>query len=111
VRCTSEESEAYDMTEAVAEERSEEEVRRTIRGIVAEVSPGGGDDEIRSDMRLVEDLSFHSLSLLELAFTLEDEFDLPPIDETVARAITTVAHVEQHVVDNLAGRGEIASAE
>ncbi|CAM2959300.1 acyl carrier protein [Saccharomonospora xinjiangensis] len=98
------------MTEAVAEERSEEEVRQTIRGIIAEVAPGG-DVEIRSDMNLVEDLSFHSLALLELAFTLEDEFDLPPIDETVARAITTVAKVEQHVVDNLAGRGEIAGRE
>lgn len=96
------------MTEAVAEERSEEEVRKTIRGIIAEVAPGDTDDELRGDMSLVEDLSFHSLSLLELAFTLEDEFDLSPIDEAVARQITTVAHVEQHVVDNLAGRGEIA---
>ncbi|WP_199434062.1 acyl carrier protein [Qaidamihabitans albus] len=98
------------MTEAVAEERSEEEVRQTIRGIIAEVAPEGGD-EVRSELRLVEDLSFHSLSLLELAFTLEDEFDLPPIDEEVARSITTVDHVEQHVVDNLAERGELAGRE
>lgn len=103
-------SKGHNMTEAVAEERSEEEVRTTIRGIIAEVAPGGGE-AVRSDMSLQEDLSFHSLSLLELAFTLEDEFDLPPIDEAVARGITIVAHVEQHVVDKLAGRGEIAGGE
>ncbi|CAA9441425.1 MAG: hypothetical protein AVDCRST_MAG66-4021 [uncultured Pseudonocardia sp.] len=99
------------MTEAVADPRTEQEVRQTIREIVAEVAPEGTDDDVSSTMHLVDDLAFHSLSLLELAFTLEDEFDLPPIDEDIARSIVIVADVEQHVVDELAGRGELAAAQ
>ena len=41
---------------------------------------------------------------LELAFTLEDEFDLLPITEEDARAITTVALVVDHVSSELAQR-------
>jgi acyl carrier protein len=88
-------------------ERSEQDVRESIRSIVAELAPEA-PDELTSEARLVDDLGFHSLALLELAFTLEDEFDLPPIDEATARQITTVGAVQDHVVTSLAGRGELA---
>ena len=76
--------------------RSREEVEGTIRAIIAELAPNR-DAEVRDDARLMEDLEFHSLALLELAFTLEDEFDLLPITEEAARAITTVQQVIDHV--------------
>ncbi|MEE3922508.1 hypothetical protein V2I01_41850 [Micromonospora sp. BRA006-A] len=52
-------------------------------------------------MLLVEDLEYHSLALLELAFALEDEFDLPPIDEQSVQNIRTAADIENHVVRQL----------
>jgi acyl carrier protein len=90
--------------------RSEADVRGTVRTMVIELSPVR-DESAGPDTHLVDGLGYHSLSLVELAFTLEDEFDLPPIDEPTARAITTVRAVEDHVVAVLSGRGEIAAGE
>jgi acyl carrier protein len=97
------------MSEAspTADGRWEEEVRATIRSLIMELAPYP-DETAGGDARLVDDLGFHSLALLELAFTLEDEFDLPPIDEETARRITTIASVEDHVVADLKARGEPA---
>jgi acyl carrier protein len=53
---------------------------------------------------LVEDLEYHSLALIELSFTLEDEFDLNNIDESVARRITTVGDIEEYVVSEVRNR-------
>jgi len=89
------------MSEASAHVRSEEEVRSLIRQIIGELAPTQGVD-VESEHSLVDDLGYHSLALLELAFTLEDEFQLPPIDEETARKIHTVADVENHVVEGLA---------
>jgi acyl carrier protein len=101
------------MTEAITaatpegQQRSENDVRALVRSIIIELSPDR-DERTDDDARLVEDLDFNSLALLELAFTLEDEFDLLPIEETTARQITTLRAVQDHVVVELAGRGEIA---
>ncbi|RJL27277.1 hypothetical protein D5H75_25880 [Bailinhaonella thermotolerans] len=56
------------------------------------------------DARLVEDLEYHSLAILELAFTIEDEFELEPIDEETAQKILTVRDVEDFVVGKLLER-------
>lgn len=96
---------------AGADLRSEEEVRSTIRALVAELAPAQEQEAAEcEDARLVEDLGFHSLALLELAFSLEDEFDLPPIDEDTARVITTVSKVQDHVVGILRARAAPADA-
>ncbi|GAB3935046.1 acyl carrier protein [Micromonospora vulcania] len=92
-----------------AEVRTEEEVRDSVTAIVTELAPNPEQTEGAGDSRLVEDLGFHSLALLELAFTLEDEFDLPPIDETTARKIVTIDAVVAHVNEILRDRGELAS--
>jgi acyl carrier protein len=88
------------------DDRTEEDVRALVRDIVIELAPnptaGTG-----TEARLVEDLGFHSLALLELAFTLEDEFDLPPIDEKTAREITTMGLVENHVIRGLRVQGAL----
>jgi acyl carrier protein len=89
--------------------RSEEQVEATVRAIVAELAPNK-DADVRDESNLAEDLGFHSLALLELAFTLEDEFDLLPITEEDARQITTVGKVLEHVVAQLRERSEGAAA-
>ncbi|MEU6720227.1 phosphopantetheine-binding protein [Nonomuraea sp. NPDC046802] len=88
--------------------RSEEEVRAYVAEIILELAPTPGQAAADGGARLVEDLGFHSLALLELAFTLEDEFDLQPIDEETARRITTIEAVGGHVVSSLRERGALA---
>jgi acyl carrier protein len=91
------------------DERTEQEVRETIRVVIAEISPSK-DAEVRDDSRLLEDLEYTSLALLELAFTLEDEFDLLPITEEAARAVTTVGKLIDHVLGELRERAAQESA-
>lgn len=79
----------------------ETHVRSRIRAIIADLAPNRRASPA-TGARLVEDLGYHSLALLELAFALEDEFDLPPIDEAVADLIRTVGDVEDNVVAQLA---------
>jgi acyl carrier protein len=95
------------MTESVTSVKTEADVRASVRAVVIELAPNG-DESAPRDAHLADDLGFHSLALLELAFTLEDEFDLPPIEEATARQITTIGAVEDHVVGQLTARGEIA---
>lgn len=78
--------------------------RETIRGIVAELAPRQVD-VVTDDLRLVDDLEYTSLAVTELAFTLEDEFDLQPIDEAAARAIVTVGDICAHVEGERNGQG------
>lgn len=72
-----------------------------VRSMVLEVAPARRD-EVDTRTRLVDDLGFHSLALLELAYLLEDEFDLPPLDVETARGIVTVGDVVEHVRAELA---------
>jgi acyl carrier protein len=85
--------------------RPESELRDGVRTIVAELAPEEGVPEVTDDHRLVEDLGFHSLAVLELAFTLEDQFDLDPIEEDRAAGIKTVRDIADLVVAELRGPG------
>jgi acyl carrier protein len=89
------------------QERTEADVRNSVRAIIIDMAPGA-EGGCEPDTDLVDGLGYHSLALLELAFTLEDEFDLQPIDEQTARGITTVKDVEDVVVRMLADRHEEA---
>jgi acyl carrier protein len=80
--------------------RNEEEVRAQIREIVQELAPNPQLGTAEHAL-LVEDLEYHSLALLELAFALEDEFDLPPIDEENARSIRSAQDIEDYVLRQL----------
>jgi acyl carrier protein len=95
-----------DPAAAAVDKRREEDVRTLIRQIVRELAPNP-EGSPKEDANLIEELEYHSLALLELAFTLEDEFDLPPIDEETARKIVTVRNVEDHVVDGLRERDRL----
>jgi acyl carrier protein len=88
--------------------RTETDVRTLVRTVVIELSPERVD-EAGPDARLLEDLAYNSLALVELAFTLEDEFDLAPIEEATARTITTLGAIQEHVVTELRARGEIVT--
>ena len=86
--------------------RDELSVRDFVRKLVYELAPGGNGSRI-DEPRLVEDLAYHSLALMELAFALEDEFDLQAIDERTARRIVTLADVANHVVGELRATGRL----
>jgi acyl carrier protein len=96
------------MPESSVTVRSESEVKALVGEIVRELSPNPAAAEGNA-VKLVDELEFTSLALLELAFTLEDEFELPPIDEAAARHILTIADVENHVVSGLRDEGRLAA--
>lgn len=83
--------------------RPESELRNGVRTIVAELAPEAVA-EVTDDHRLIEDLGFHSLAVLELAFTLEDQFDLDPIEEDRAAGVKTVRDIADLVVAELRDR-------
>ncbi len=75
----------------------DDHVRASVRATVADLAPEA-QAEVRADSRLVDDLGYHSLALLELAFALEEEYSLPSIDEAMAARIHTVSDVEGYVL-------------
>jgi acyl carrier protein len=92
------------VTIAVPTTFDEQSVRRNIRQIILEIAPTESVTDLKSEHRLVEDLEYHSLALMELAFALEDEFSLDPISEEDAQKIRTAGDVEDFVVSELAAK-------
>ena len=78
-----------------------------MRAIVVGVAPAQ-QAEVRPDSRLVDDLEYQSLALLELAFALEEEYGLPPIDGAIAAQIHTVSDIENLVLTALRERQQPA---
>ena len=76
-------------------------IRETIRELILELAPEQSVATLNADHSLVDDLRYHSLALLELAFTLEDEFGLDPMDEEATQRIVTVSDIEGHVINEL----------
>ncbi|MFD4369536.1 acyl carrier protein [Rhodococcus sp. NPDC058521] len=65
---------------------------RKVRAIVGAMSPSpttAGDDELR----LVEDLGYDSLRLMELTVALERAFELPPFRPEQLAPVRTVGAV------------------
>jgi acyl carrier protein len=96
------------VTTATPNTFDEQSVRRNIRQIILEIAPTESVTDLKQEHRLIEDLEYHSLGLLELAFTMEDEFALDPIEEEDAAKIRTVGDVEAHVVAELVRKGKVA---
>lgn len=78
-----------------------DKVRETVLAIIEQIAPERDRFVADTNLRLVEDLGFHSLALLEMAFAIEDEFDLPPLDEETGRGIRTTDHVLDYVLGQL----------
>lgn len=92
------------MTEpAPVQERTEAQVREQVLAVILDLAPNAAAMH-GPETKLVEDLGYHSLALLELAFALEDEFDLEPIDEETARKITNVQLVQDIVIKRIQER-------
>lgn len=79
------------------------QVRARVRAIVARLAPAA-QAEVRPQSRLVDDLEYQSLALLELAFALEEEYGLAPIDEAIAAQIHTVSDIEGYILMELRER-------
>lgn len=79
---------------------AEPDVRAAVRTMVLRHAPEGGGNGTGS-LRLVEDLAYHSLALLELAFAVEEAFGLSPMDLQTASAIHTSDDLEAFVLREL----------
>lgn len=86
------------------------DVRQTVLGIIQQLAPESGRFDPAKDLHLVDDLGFHSLALLELAFAIEDDFDLPPIDEETGRGIQTTEQVLEYVLGQLTEQDQLVSS-
>ena len=75
-------------------EREERSAR--VRELVGAMSPLG-ERVARSSDRVVDDLGYDSVAILELALALEVEFDLQAIEEDQAVDLVTVGDVEEMV--------------
>lgn len=102
-----------DQTAAVGSGDGESTVRAHVRDIIRELRPAEAVAdksrpivEIMGDVHLVNDLGFHSLALLEIAFALEEDFDLEPLDEKEAKKLSTVVSIENYVVEQLRARND-----
>jgi acyl carrier protein len=73
-----------------------------VREIIGRMAPDGAPDPA-PDARLVEDLGYDSLAIIEMALELERELGLPRVAEEDAMDIETVAQVEALVVAALNG--------
>ncbi|HEX8691184.1 MAG TPA: acyl carrier protein [Longimicrobium sp.] len=79
---------------------TEPEVRAAARSLVLRLAPEGGADR-EGSLRLVDDLAYHSVAVLELAFAVEEAFGLSPMDLQTASAIHTTDDLEAFVLGRL----------
>ncbi len=73
------------------------------RALVRRMAPEGGAD-VSDDQRLVQDLGFESIRLVELTMALESVFDLPRHEPHQLMDVQTVADVIA-LVEREAGQG------
>jgi len=76
---------------------TEEELRAQVRAVVAGLCPRGRAEVGPAD-RLVEDLGYDSLTVVELSAELEARFALTGVEPGRAAAVTTVGDVEDLVL-------------
>jgi acyl carrier protein len=74
-----------------------EQLSGSVRALVGEMSPLG-PTEATSELRLIEDLGYDSVSFVELALALESEFNISAVDEEKAANLTTVGDIENLVI-------------
>jgi acyl carrier protein len=79
-------------------QRADQDVRAKVRSIILQVAPNPDGVQSSGETKLVDHLEYHSLALLELGFTMEDEFNLPPLDQSQVQDISTVEEVEDLVL-------------
>lgn len=80
----------------------------TVRSVIDQVVAALAPDQTAtvspsSDLR--NDLGFYSLAFVELAFLLEDAFDLPPITREDAEEVRRVEDIHAYIERVCAARG------
>ena len=75
------------------QEFAEPERQRVIRLITALAVPRRMPEDVAADARLIDDLGFDSVRLIELTMALERAFGLPPQRPENLATITTVDDV------------------
>jgi acyl carrier protein len=75
-------------------------IRLRVAAIVGEVAPKPTNAP-KPELRLVEDLGYTSLALMDLAVALEKEFALSSFSEDEASGIATVEDVQDIVVQQI----------
>jgi acyl carrier protein len=69
------------------------DIQVQVRKLVGDLVPAGGR-QVETEDRIVEDLGYDSVSIVELALALEVEFDLSDIPEEQAMDLVTVGDIE-----------------
>jgi acyl carrier protein len=77
----------------------EKEIRTKVAEIIKD-KLGVEDDKIVDEAKYVEDLGADSLSLVDIAMALEDEFGMKIPDEDIEK-ITTVGSTIQYIKEHL----------
>jgi acyl carrier protein len=72
---------------------SHDDIAARVRDLVGSLVPAGAR-QVGSSDRLIEDLGFDSVAILELALALEVEFDLQEIEEDQTVGLVTVGDIE-----------------
>ena len=70
-----------------------DEITTGVRKIIGEMCPLGRR-EVGPDDRIMDDLGYDSMGIVELAVVLESEFALEPIEDEQAIDLVTVGDVE-----------------
>lgn len=86
-----------------------EALQNAVREIIIALCPEDVKD-MQDSSRLVDDLGYHSLAMVELAFAIEDKFDIEPIDQDTASGIQTVGDILSYVTAEVEKLSEVATA-
>ncbi len=79
------------------------DIQSVIIQLIKDLCPGNAE-KMTNKSHLANDLGYHSLALVELAFALEDKFDLEPIDQVTAKSIQTVGDIVNYVTGKVTER-------
>lgn len=83
-------------------------IRERIDALARELSPEE-PVSVSPEQRLRDDLGYTSLGLLDLAFTIEADFELDAISTDDAAEIETLRDVEELVIELLRRSGRVAA--
>lgn len=86
---------------------SNERATRIRAIIISHIPPRGGEIAVTDDSRILEDLGFDSMSLLEATVEIEDLID-EELSEAAIAAISTVGDLIAHI-DGLLEPAEVAA--
>lgn len=76
-------------------------VRETVRETLLKFAPAK-PETLTKETKLVADMAYHSLAIMEVIFTLEEKLEVELVDDGTTGQITTVGDVEDYVLKVMA---------